>query len=68
MEKVDEKGLRALLRDAVREAGGPQLWANQANVSIQYVSDVLHNRRKPGQSIYRALGYERRVEYVRRSG
>ena len=64
MESIDEKGLKAKLREAVKAEGGPQKWADKAGVSIQYVSDVLHGRRAPGQGIYTALGYEKQVRYV----
>ena len=67
MQRIDEKALRSILKEKVKEAGGPQQWAKGAKISIQYVSDVIHNRRKPGKAIYKALGYEKRVEYVRNS-
>ena len=65
MKRIDEEGLRARLQLACEEAGGQKDWAETAKVSVQYVSDVIHNRRKPGKAIYTALGYEKRVEYVR---
>ena len=62
---LDEEGLRACLQLECEKAGGQKDWAEQAQVSVQYVSDVIHNRRKPGKAIYKALGYEKRVEYIR---
>lgn len=63
--RLDEELLVALLHDECDRAGGQKEWAAKAKVSVQYVSDVIHNRRKPGKAIYQALGYEKRVEYVR---
>lgn len=64
MKKTDETGLRTELRLLCEEEGHKE-WAQRHDVSVQYVSDVIHNRRKPGKAIYTALGYEKRVEYVR---
>lgn len=63
--RLDEDLLLAYLKDECNRAGGQKEWAAKANVSVQYVSDVIHSRRKPGKAIYSALGYEKRVEYVR---
>lgn len=65
MKRLDEKSLIAYLRDECNRAGSQKNWAQKAHVSTVYVSDVIHGRRAPGEAIYKALGYEKRVEYVR---
>lgn len=51
------------LRKECRAAGGQKAWAEAHGVSPQYVNDVLHARREPGESILRALGLRRVVTY-----
>ncbi len=54
----------AALAKACRDAGGQAAWAASNGVSAAYVSDVLHARRDPGDSILRALGLRKVVRYV----
>ncbi len=61
---LTEDELRELLRAECEKAGSQTAWAQSADVSTAYVSDVINGRRQPGDSILRALGYKRRVEYV----
>lgn len=61
---LDEDALRKLLKKECDKAGGQAKWATSNSVSPAYVSDVLNSRRDPGESITRALGYARRVQYV----
>ncbi len=63
-KKLTEDQIRELLRTECEKMGGQKEWAEAANVSAPYVSDVLNNRRQPGESITRALGYRRVVQYV----
>jgi hypothetical protein len=55
-DELDEAAVIALLRRAIEEAGTQQDWAEQHNVSAQYVSDVLRGRRDVGPAIAAALG------------
>lgn len=45
------------------DAGGRKAWAEANGISPQYVTDVLKNRREPGESIVSALGMRRVVAY-----
>lgn len=65
LKKLDEKSLIAYLRDECNRAGGQKHWAKKADLSEPYVSDVINGRRNPGDGILKALGFEKRVEYVR---
>lgn len=57
-------GVRDLLRTRLMEYGGEQQqFARELGVSPQYLSDVLHRRREPGDAILRGLGVERVVLY-----
>jgi hypothetical protein len=51
------------LRAAIQAAGSQIAFAQQHHISQQYISDVLSNRRKPGQKILDALGVEQVVTY-----
>jgi DNA-binding transcriptional regulator YdaS (Cro superfamily) len=55
----------ALLRRECEKAGGQAAWAKAAGVSPAYVSDILHGRREPGESILRALEMVKVVTYRR---
>ena len=69
----DRKGLilltitqmRAKLRAAVKTAGGQKKFAEQIEVSPQYICDCLSGRRDVGIGISRALGFEPVTMYVR---
>jgi DNA-binding transcriptional regulator YdaS (Cro superfamily) len=63
---LSEDELLAELSSACEAAGGQAHWAKTAGLSATYVSDVLKRRRQPGDSICRALGYERQYAYVRK--
>lgn len=58
-KKLDEAALRKLLKEQCDKAGGQKNWATSAGVSTAYVSDVLNNRRSPGDAISKALGLRR---------
>lgn len=54
------------LRSAVAQAGSQQAFAERERISTQYVSDVLHGRREPGQKLLDTLGLDRVVRYRER--
>ena len=58
---MDTNQVRAALRDAV--GTNQSAWARQHNISPQYVTDVLNERREPGPSILDALGIEKLISY-----
>lgn len=48
---------------ATLEAGSQKAFADKIGVSPQYVSDVLHHRREPGDSILDGLSLRKVVYY-----
>jgi hypothetical protein len=60
---LNEQDVINRLREAIHAAGSQKSFARQHHVSLQYVNDVLHRRREPGQKILDALGIERVVSY-----
>jgi DNA-binding transcriptional regulator YdaS (Cro superfamily) len=67
MRSVTQTYVRTELRRACLRSGSQKAWAAAHGVSPAYVHDALQGRREPGAKILAALGYERRVRYVRRS-
>jgi hypothetical protein len=57
----------ASARTAIEAAGSQADWARQIGVTPAYVSDFLNARRDPGPKILEALGYKKRILYVRGS-
>lgn len=57
--------VRALIKSSIKTAGTAAAWAKTINLSPQYVGDVLHGRRDPGDTILTALGLQRSVTYIR---
>ena len=60
---MNEQDVLDRLRAAIEQAGSQRAFADQHGISLQYVNDVLHKRREPGQKILDALGIERVVIY-----
>lgn len=60
---MDAELVRSMLKARCAEAGSQKAWAKEAGVSVQYVCDVLHGRREPGDAICSALGLRRVVTY-----
>ena len=54
------------LRLACIAAGGKKAFARAAGLNHTYVQDVHAGYAKPGPAIANALGYEKRVVYVKR--
>ena len=50
--------VRSLIRAKVKELGSQIAFARLANVSPQYLTDVLKGRRSAGARVLKALGYE----------
>jgi len=59
------------IRQAIRKrVNGSTLTdvAKQLSVSVQYLHDVVKNRRKPGRKLLKGMGLERKVDYVAKEG
>jgi hypothetical protein len=56
----------ALLAKRCEEAGSQKAFAEANGVSAQYVSDVLKQKREPGEAILKALGLYKVESYSRR--
>jgi hypothetical protein len=57
--------LHSLLEQSVKEAGSQAKFADQHDISRQYLGDVLRRKRAPGERILEALGMEKVVEFRR---
>lgn len=66
MALLTEDDLRIKLRKACEAAGSQKVWAEQNDLSPQYVTDALLGRRGIGDGIAHRLGYEKVVRYGRR--
>lgn len=53
-----------LLDKHCKEHGSQKAFANANNISAQYVTDVLHERREPGEAILNALGLQKVIVYT----
>ena len=62
---TDAIGVFAMLRDAIKHAGGQRQFAEQAGVSQAHVSQVMASVRQPGPALLRALGMRRVVRFER---
>lgn len=58
--------VRELLRTACQKAGGQKHWAKEADLSAQFVGDVLKGKRAPGPRMLSALGLTATVVYDRK--
>ena len=65
MPCMDEHGLLEMLFREVRKHGNQRNAAVALGISQQFLNDVLKRRRGPGDKLLKALGLEKRVEFVR---
>lgn len=63
---MTEEDVRTLLRQEIDKAGGQRAFAKKKNLSAPYVNDVLHQHRRPGPSILRALGLQVEINYMKK--
>lgn len=54
----------ATLRDYVREHGSQREFAALVGISVSYLNDMLHGKRRVNDLVLRAIGFQR-VEYYR---
>lgn len=56
--------LRSLMRDIMTDEGWTQAqFAERCGISEAYLSDILNDRREPGEKLLQALGLRRVVQY-----
>lgn len=55
-----------LLRREVEASGSQEAFAEKADVSQQYVGDILRGQRTPGKKILDAVGLEKHVVYIKK--
>ncbi len=59
--EIDE--LRRILRALSYELGTQKALAEALGVSAQYLTDIIHGKREPGETVLCALGLTRRKVY-----
>ena len=67
MPTLTEAEVLDLIRIAVARAGSQAAFAHQCGVPQQFISDVLHQRRRPSDAILNVLGLRRLVRYEYKS-
>ncbi len=60
-----EGDLRDLLGRELAKRGAQKRWAQEHGISGAYVSDFLNSRRRPGDAILRAMGFDVEPHYRR---
>ena len=65
MKQINEERMKKMLETAVNISGSQKVFAKQAGISEQYLSDVLNGRRDIGDKLLKWFGLER-VTYYRR--
>jgi hypothetical protein len=64
--RMDENGFKAKLLREIQKYGTQKATAEALGISEQFLTDVLKGRRGPGPRLLKAMGLERRVEFVKR--
>jgi predicted transcriptional regulator len=62
---MTEENVREMVNEMLDDMNQKEL-ADRLGVSVSYLNDYLHFRRKPGAKILDALGLKRVVRYVRK--
>lgn len=60
---MSESDVLQMLLKAIKKAGSQKEFADQHDISPQYVNDIVLGRRRPGNKVLQALGLERVVLY-----
>jgi hypothetical protein len=68
MKQIDESRMRKMLEIAISTSGSQKAFAKEAQISEQYLSDVLNGRRDIGEKILKWFGMERVIYYRRADG
>ena len=63
MKPMRKHDFLALLRRRVQDAGSQSALAKELGISDSYLSDVLTQRREPGEAMLTPMGIERVVVY-----
>ena len=64
MTDMTRDDVRAMLAQAVRDAGSQKAFALRAGVSRPYLNDVLAGRREPGERLLDAIAVQRVERFV----
>jgi transcriptional regulator with XRE-family HTH domain len=64
----DLPGVVDLLRVLVSQEDSQSALAAEIGISPQYLNDILHGRREPGETVLKYLGLQKRVIYVPLTG
>ncbi|UYW28387.1 helix-turn-helix transcriptional regulator [Methylorubrum extorquens] len=64
MTDMTRDEVRAMLAQAVRDAGSQKRFAEQTGVSRPYLNDVLARRREPGERLLDAIAVQRVERFV----
>ncbi len=64
MRQLTKEQFTDLLESKIKAAGSQKAFAQTLQVSEAYLSDVLRNRREPGQKILVPLGLQAVTNYV----
>lgn len=62
---MDEGRFMERLRREIVRNGNQKRTAEALGISQQFLTDVLKGRRSPGPKLLKAMGLERKIEYVR---
>lgn len=66
MKQLDNEAVMDYLRKQIAALGSQQKFAERADISEQYLSDVLRGVRPIGDRVLDALGFERVVTFQRK--
>jgi transcriptional regulator with XRE-family HTH domain len=61
---MNVKQVRERIQNKVKQLGSQKAVAKACGVSLQYLNDVIHGRREPGESLLEGLGLKKKVEYM----
>lgn len=61
---ITERGLRVMLKKAIREANSARDWAHEHGITPQALSSFLNRTQTSGLKIPEALGYRPQVVYM----
>ena len=62
---MDGNGFINRLQREIQKHGNQKKTAKALGISQQFLTDVLKRRRSPGDRLLKALGMEKRVEFVK---
>ena len=66
MPQVTPCDLRRKLLNLCVKCGSQRRAASELGISAQYLNDVLHGKREPGDKLLMAIGLQKIVRYIAR--